>query len=149
MIYDRTLQDVENAKQIRLDKIQNFLALTDDDIAVLERGFVTINTLNRIEDKQNELKSLLSDAGYYPATFENKTWTNTDYFTSGDLKRICENTRKLRDAFFVYNTTPENPMPKYYFEEFNKLEKILVDLFNMLDDMVSRYKRCGTFNCGG
>ena len=147
-IYNRTQQDVDNAKRIRLEKVQKFLDLTDDDIAVLERGFVTINTLNRIESKQRELKSLLSEAGYY-SDFESKTWTNSDYSTSSDLKRICENTKKLRASFFVYNRTPENPMAKYYFEEFNKIEKILVDISYMIASMVSRYRRCGTFNCGG
>ncbi len=148
MIYDRTLQDVENAKQIRLQKIQNFLSLTDDEIVIVQRGFVTYETINRIESKQDEIKERFKELGYY-CDFESKTWTDEDFFSQKDLNRICENTKILRQAFFVYNTTPENPMAKYYFEEFNKLEKILVDLSDMIADMVSRYRRCGTFNCGG
>lgn len=149
MIYDRTIKDVENAKKIRLEKVQKFLELTDEDVQILERGFVTVNTLNRIEQKQSELKSAINSMGYYGANIQNYTWGRWDYFEKSDLQRICENTRILREAFFDYVDTPENPMPRYYFEEFNKLEKILLDIENMVGEVQANYKICGTFNCGG
>ena len=149
MIYDRKIQDVERAKQIRLEKVQNFLPLTDEEKNILAKGFVGTDTLNRIEFKQISLKNTLNSMGYYNCEMTHGAWLDVDYFRSSHLKRIFENARILKDAFFSYETTPENLDAKYYLEEFNKLEKTLVDIEDMIADVTSRYKMCGTFNCGG
>ena len=60
MITDRTVQDINSAKKIREEKIQKFIALTQDDIKTLEKGFITINTLNRISNKQKEISDILA-----------------------------------------------------------------------------------------
>ena len=59
MIFDRTQNDVDTAILIRSEKVQNFETLTESEIATLEKGTLTINTLNRIENKQSELKNLV------------------------------------------------------------------------------------------
>ena len=64
MIYNRTATDVSLAKRLRAEKVQKFIELTDDEVQTLERGTITINTLNRIEDKQAEIKAMLDDMGY-------------------------------------------------------------------------------------
>ena len=148
MIFDRTQNDVSAAISLRHDKVQKFQALTESEIAILEKGTMTINTLNRIENKQEELKNLFNDMGYWNTPITNKVWGENDIFNVDDFQRILDNTNVLRQAFFVYKNTPNTPPVSYHYNDINALEKILYDLDVMINDVKSRYKRCGTFRCG-
>ncbi len=148
MIYDRTAADVVNAKNLRLIKVQKGLELTAEDIEVLERGTMTINTLNRIESKQTVLKNLLNNEGYYTTPITNKTWEYTDIFDKGDFQRIIDNCDILKRAFFERNGTPDTPGISFDFETINSLEKIIFDIDVMINDVKSCYRQCGTFQCG-
>lgn len=149
MITDRTQTDVDNALKIRNERVKTFQTLSDDDVNILERGTLTINTLNRIEEKQAELKNLINELGYWNTNINTKTdLTYTDIFTEADFQRIVDNENILREAFFTYKNTPKTPNISFHYEDINSLEKILVDLDVMINDVKSRYRRCGTFRCG-
>lgn len=149
MIYDRTANDVKSALQIYSSKFTKGIELTDDDIAVLERGMVTINTLNRIESKQSELQLILNDMLYGDMDISNKIWIDTQFFYQEDLDRIVNNTAILRNQFYVYVNTPENPRPEYHYREFNLMERILNDIEKMIEYVKSNYRECGAYECGG
>lgn len=148
MIFDRTQNDVDTAIILRREKVQKFQELTEKEILTLEKGTITINTLNRIENKQAELKALFTEMGYWNTPTTNKVWDATQIFNGDEFQRIIDNTNILRNAFFVYKDTPNTPPVSYHFEDINSLEKILYDLDVMINDVKSRYKRCGTFRCG-
>ena len=148
MIFDRTQNDVDTAILIRNTKVKKFEALTESDINYLERGTITINTLNRIENKQEELKNLFNDMGYWNTSITNKVWNENDIFNVDDFQRILDNTNVLRQAFFVYKDTPNTPPISYYWDDINALEKILYDLDVMINDVKSNYRYCGEFECG-
>lgn len=149
MITDRTQNDVDNALKIRDEKVKAFQALSEDDVNTLERGTLTINTLNRIEEKQDELKNLLNDMGYWNTAITNKPdWAYSDIFTKVDFQRIIDNENVLKEAFFTYKDTPNTPNISFHYEDINYLEKILVDLDVMINDVKSNYHICGTFECG-
>ena len=157
MIFDRTQNDVDTAIRLRNEKVKfdpvtmqpiNPEALTESDINYLERGTLTINTLNRIEIKQEELKNLFNDMGYWNTPITNKVWGENDIFNIDDLQRIIDNTNILRNAFFVYKDTPNTPPISYYWQDINALEKILYDLDVMINDVKSHYRECGTFESG-
>jgi hypothetical protein len=148
MIFDRTQTDVDAAIEL-IERLKKDETLTDDDISQLERGTLTINTLNRIENKQAELKVLLNGIGYWNINVVNRTWDYTDYFKQSDFNRIIENVHSLKKAFFVYANTPEitdNDYRKY--ETINTVEKNLHDLETMLNFVKSNFRQCGTFMCG-
>ena len=148
MIFNRTKADVDEAKKIRVQKVQHFDQLTDDEINILERGMMTINTLNRIEQAQDELVGLLNGAGYWNIAIENKAWQNTDIFDSSEFQRILDNTNVLKNAFLTYGNTPRTPNISYRYDDINALEKILYDLNSMVDDIEENYRECGNFECG-
>lgn len=148
MIFDRTQNDVDTAIVLRNTKVKKFETLTESDIATLEKGTLTINTINRIENKQEELKNLFNDMGYWNTPTTNKTWSENDIFNVDDFQRIVDNTNVLRQAFFVYKDTPNTPPISYYWEDINALEKILHDIDVMINDVKSHYRECGTFECG-
>lgn len=148
MIYDRTSEDVKSARKIISEKVKRFVELTDDEVETLERGTITIKTLNRIEDKQSELKNLFNNVGYWNTNILNKTWTFNDIFDASDFKRILNNLDVLRTAFYEYTSTPNTPNAVYDYKVINDIEKILFDLEKMVDDIKSKYRECGTFECG-
>lgn len=148
MIYDRTREDVVKSISIRTEKVKSFRELTQDEKSTLERGTVTISTLNRIEQKQAELKGLLNSLGYWNTDFNNATWGETDIFSESDFGRILNIIDVLKKAFFVYLSTPKTPNMSYHYETFNDMEKILYDLGVMVDDVKSNFRECGTFVCG-
>ena len=149
MIYDRTQVDVDNAVKIRSEKVQKFTELTTEDITTLEKGMLTINTLNRIEEKQQELKNLFEEDFYFVDEISNKSWTYTDIFKQEDFDRILLNLEKLIKAYFVYSNTPKIPDNNYRkYQTINDVERILHDLDIMISDVKSHYRECGTFECG-
>lgn len=144
MIIDRTHNDV--LKSIEL--AQRGGVFSEEEINTLERGMVTINTLNRIEEKQEEIADSISEMGY-PVSIENKTWNQQDVFFFEDLKRIVSNVEKLRISFFALNETPANPRAEYHYREFNLIEKVLLDIQNNVIFAEENYKTCGNAECGG
>lgn len=149
MIFDRTIEDVLAAISIRADKVQKGEELTDDDISILERGTLTINTLNRIEDKQAKLKEILVEMGYGVGNTQNTVWDYSEIFKQEDFDRILTNEQKLKDAFFVYPDTPNVSSNNYrLFSIINEVEKILEDIEKMTNDVKSNYSICGVAVCG-
>lgn len=148
MIFDRTKEDVENAQNIFDEKVKNFLNLTEEEIETLERGRITKNTLNRIEEKQKVLMEEMQELGYFNSNVENFYWSDSDIFYSSDLDRIFSNTEILRRAFLTNPDTPKTPKVAFYFDYINKIERILYDLGVSIEYVKCRIKRCGTFNCG-
>lgn len=149
MIYDRTQQDVDEAKEIVKSKVNTFSELTEDDVLILERGRMTLNTLNRIEGKTQELRAILIDMGYYMPILTIKEWIAGELFTDKEFQRILKNIGILKKAFYVYEDTPNVPEPLYHFQNVNDMEKILYDLERFANELKSKYKICGQYICGG
>lgn len=149
MIYTRTQADVDEAIKIRKEKVQKFQELTKDEIKILERGMITVNTLNRIEQKQEDLRGLFNSMGYWNTPITIKVWDEAQLFKREDFQRILDNANTLRNAFFTYKDTPNTPSVSFHYKDLNDLEKILFDLDVMISDVRSKYKKCGTFKCGG
>ena len=148
MIFDRTQNDVDTAILLRDTKVKNFETLTESEISTLEKGMLTINTINRIENKQEELKNLFNEMGYWNTPITNKTWGENDIFNADEFQRILDNTNVLRQAFFVYKSTPNTPPISYHYNDINALEKILYDLDVMISNVKADYRYCGEFECG-
>lgn len=150
MIYDRTEQDVLSAIELkkRLQSGDLLSSLDEDDVKTLERGTLTISTLNRIEGNCEQLVGLFRNVGYYMKPLQVASWSYEDYFKQSDFDRILSNIDKLRNAFYVYSYTPKTPGDNYRkFQIINDVEKILHDLHSMVQDIVSHYRQCGTFQC--
>lgn len=148
MIFNRTQEDVDEVLDIRKKYVEQGYSFTDEQIQQLERGTITINTLNRIETKQDKLKGLFNDMGYWNTQVINKEWNYTQIFDVVEFQRIIDNLSVLRNAFFVYKDTPNIPPVSYHYNDINALEKILYDLDDMINDVKNHYKECGTFECG-
>lgn len=149
MIFDRTQNDVDTAILLRREKVQAFQELTEHEIAKLEKGTLTINTLNRIESKQEELKNLFNDMGYWNTPISTRQWAYGDIFVGTQFDRILNNLEILIKAFFIYKNTPNVPDNNYRkYQTINDVEKIIYDLDVMINNVKSHYRECGAFESG-
>lgn len=148
MITDRTKNDIIRAKELRDTKIAKGESLTDEELEIIEKGFVTLNTINRIETKQEELKILINSMGYWNTNFGNQRWNWGDIFAQKDLDAIIQNNKILKNAFFAYSSTPETVKAIYDYKEFNKIEQILVDIEKIIGEIKGKYRKSGTFKSG-
>jgi hypothetical protein len=148
MITDRTIADIDAAKKIISQKLKNFEELTDEDRASLERGMLTINTLNRIENAERGLADILKEMWYFGADIESKEWKEGDFFYLDDLQRLINNAQILRGAFYALKNSPVNIVAKYHYLEFNALERLISDIYQAISVAQSNFKECNTFYCG-
>ena len=146
MIYDRTILDVREAQRIRANKVQKNIKLSESDIETLERGMLTINTLNRIENKQKELKDLIAEKGYSIEDVYNKTWEYSGIFNVADFERIIKNLKILTRKFYLFvdtqsrinlknilkNLVELETTAEFHYTTINNIEKALADLETML-----------------
>lgn len=148
MIFDRTQEDIEKAYELR-SKLQNGDSLTESEITLLERGTLTINTLNRIEEKIMQLKPLLDEMDYRSKSISSKLWDYEDYFKQSDFDRILQNIFNLRTASILYEDTPPVPENNYRkYSVINDVERILYDLEEIINEILSNYRECGNTECG-
>lgn len=147
MIFDRTQEDIDTAIILRREKVQTFQELSDEETAILERGTLTVNTLNRIENKQTEIAELLSQLSRN-VEIENKNWEETQIFNRAEFQRILDNLNVLVKNFSVYSNTPNVPQISYHFEDINAIEKILFDLEELYNKALKSFIYCGTTHCG-
>jgi hypothetical protein len=146
MIFDRSQIDIDSALVAR-QKLQKGENLTEADVIALERGTLSLSTLNRIESKTDELRNILSQMAYF-AVFDSAEWNAGDVFFGEDFKKILANTETLRNAFYVYRETPQTPDALTDYKTMNALEKILADLEKMIADVTANYRQCGNSVCG-
>ena len=133
MIYDRTQLDVDEAKRIKLDKYQKGFRLTDEEEEILERGFFTLTTLNRIENEEKRLFNVLKEKGYLSGEITSVEWTDHEIFGKSDFERILDNLGTLLGAVSNLGYSAEMPIISYHFENINAIEKILNDIAKMID----------------
>ena len=147
MIFDRTQNDVDAAISLIEQKVKKFEGLTNEEIGILERGTITVNTLNRIENKQTEIAELLSQLSIN-VDIKNKNWEETQIFNRAEFQRILDNLNVLVKYFCVYSNTPNVPKISYHFEDINAIEKILFDLEELYNKALKSFIYCGIKHCG-
>lgn len=150
MIVDRTKKDVEAALLAR-KKIQSGEELTQEDYVALERGTLTIETLNRIETKTKDVVRVINSMWYWnTGTIQAKTWSYSDYFKQEDFDKILENIVKIKNAFLQKNSTPKVFGRNYRdYNVINDVETLLADSEYIVGDIQENYVFCGEVECGG
>lgn len=169
MIFDRTQEDIDKAKEIIEDKIKiryhedtgtfapnNTEPLTEEEKAILEKGTYNKKTILRIENAFKELKEALVTNGYDVcgsyriSNIETKDFADDYIFELSDFERWSENLYVLRMAWWHINGTPDIPYSNYtHYETTNTIEKILDDVLILKNGMIKAFNYCGDIVCGG
>lgn len=137
-IFDRTQADVDYAKQQLANGINN----------IEYKGCFNVSDGNRIENNTRYIADTLNDL-YYPNNIVTKSnWTKTSYIYFAHIERIINNIEALLKAYHTPAEAEDLPSTLLNFEEVNTLEKNIYLIKEMLEDMISSFRECGTFNCG-
>lgn len=147
MIFDRVLADIHNSIEI-LKKLKSGTSLTTNEKNTLEKGTLTVNTLNRIENKHAELSDILYQWRYLKEHLETKTWVQTDFFKAGDMNRFVYNTNILRDSFFLSNSAIPYPTTEYTITAFNAIEETLQNVSDLVDNTSRLFQMSGAVTAG-
>lgn len=136
LVTDRTQADVNRVKQIS-EKIKNGTA-SESELAEFNsaamKGAYNYTDLNRVGLAIQYVSDLLNNFGYLVSVSPKANWTENDYPTYSDIALYLSDLSKLREVFAMMQSTPDIPkgMEKLTFAEANNIEKILVDINELL-----------------
>ena len=122
------------------------MSIIDTLITDRTRGdYYNITDLNRVGQAMRYVAARLRACGFDVVVTPRTDWVWTDRATPAAAKRYLNNLRKIRKALVLFASTPNVPSGKRPFtaEEANDIEKILIDV----EDMVQRTMQCWYF-CG-
>lgn len=154
LITDRTSYDVEQWLTLR-DK--GYLNMTAEeraewDAAQMKGAYNPPYDMNRVGRALNYLRDRLAAARYLePDAFSAKVdWTTTDIPTVEDLTKYLKCVSTIRDALSRFPTTPGLPrtLDRWSYKEANDIEKILVDVDQLITNMLEARYHCGELFSG-
>lgn len=140
-IFDRTKEDVDYAIS-KLEEWKN----NGGEIVDL-KGCLNVSDINRIEGDIEYLSQTMSRF-YYFSTTSSKTWKETDLPNVDDMSRIIGNVRSLLGGVGIPVNAPELPITMLTYTDVNSIEENLHLLKELMDDVISHFRECGTFECG-
>ncbi len=154
LITDRTRADFNRWEYLRN---KGFLNMTDAEraewLAGDMKGAYNKGDLNRVGEALNYLHERLLNAGYitYQNTFTAKTnWTVASIPTADDLTHYLKCVSNIREAMAQFANTPPTPADTgaLNIEEANNIEKILIDVETLINNMLASRFYCGDIYAG-
>lgn len=154
LITDRTAADFNRWLTLRNKGFSN---MTDTEKAEwltgTMKGAYNKADLNRVGECLNYLHDRLKDANYitYQTTFTAKTnWTITSIPTPTDLTHYLKCVSNIREAMTQFATTPPAPSDTggLNYEEANNIEKILLDVETLINNMLAARVYCNDVFAG-
>ena len=140
-VFDRTFADVSYA----IAQINEWKATGTGGITML-KGCLNVVDIERIENNITFLSNELSALCYFPRT-TSKSWTLERLPNERDVSRIIGNIEKIITEYFQIPDAPALPNTMLTYEHINSLEENLYHIKNILDDMITLFRECGTFDC--
>lgn len=153
MITDRTAADVEAVQTLSqaikagtatTEQVQQYLSDTN-------KGAYNASDFNRVETAVAYLEAKLTEYGYQVPNIVQWTWSRTTIPTVSNFATYVAKVEQIRSIISVYATTPATPVEgiaHFGVTEANDLEKILVDVEELLRKMEAAWYYCGDLYCG-
>lgn len=140
MIYNRTYIDIINARKIFTNKIQKFLALTEEEQETIDKAFFNTTAINRITSKMSEIwDEIVSYGGKKQDCEDVREWNRQEIFTVSNFANIKENISFIINRLFVLNLVDTETYElayqkltlEYVYTNLNNLEKLIFDIHNI------------------
>ena len=153
LITDRTAADLARWLTLRN---KGYAKMTEAERAEWDSGMKGAYNpqfdMNRVGEALNYIRDMLADASYLSRIdFTAKTdWTEADIPTPEALVDYLRYVSIVREALAQFATTPA--APEYTggldYQEANAIEKILVDVDQLITNMIASRYYCGELFCG-
>ncbi len=113
-------------------------------------GFYGIEDLNRVGEAMMYVAARLRSCGWDVKVSPRRDWKLTDMVTPAEAQRLLSNLRKLRTALALFTTTPQPPggAQPFNVQEANDVEKILLDVEDMVRRTIASYFYSGDLYAG-
>lgn len=141
-IFDRTQSDVDFA----ISKIAEWKNTGSTNMYDL-KGCLNTSDINRIEGDIRYLADNLSKLYYY-SNITTRTWDTLGLPDVEDISRIIQNVAKIISAYHQTSTAPKLPETMLTYTDINDLEQNLFLIKAILDNMITLFRECNTFECG-
>lgn len=151
LITDRTSDDVARWKELH-DK--GWLGMTESEQIEWMgemKGRYSHTDMNRVENAVKAVSSHFVENGYLTTPLSVKTdWNSLSIPTRADMERYLGNVATLRGLVPVYPTTPAAPTvnQRFNYERANDIEKILLDLNDIIIKIPQSWNRAGELYSG-
>lgn len=149
LITDRTAADVARWQTLRDKGYSNMTAAerAEWDAGSMKGAYNPPHDMNRVGEALNYLRDRLAEAHYIDAdSFTAKTdWTTADIPTAADLADYLGYVSAVREALAQFATTPQTPANTggLDYQEANDIEKILLDVDQLITNMLAARYFCG------
>jgi hypothetical protein len=154
LITDRTAADYQRWEYLRDKGFENMTeAERAEWLADNMKGAYHKGDLNRVGEALNYLRDRLAEANYitYQTDFTAKTnWTITSIPTAADLTYYLKCVSNIREAMAQFESTPPAPTDTgaLSIDEANNIEKILIDVETLINNMLAARLYCGDVYAG-
>lgn len=150
MITDRTQMDVDRWKELKAKGWDGMTAEEQAEWSTSLRGCYNYTDMNRVESAVEYVANRLIEVGYPVYPVVKKNWQLSDKPTRADFARYMQNIADIRGAMATYPTTPAAPTTNQQltYQLANDLEKILVDIDELVTLLVNAYFYCGEIYAG-
>ena len=137
-VFDRTLADVEYARQQLAHKVND----------TEYKGCFNVSDINRIENNAKYLSEKLRELYYFNTVDTVVSWTENDVMSQSHVTRCINNIKAMWNEWGKPRDALDLPDTLITYTHVNNIEENLYVLRKMLDAMVSSFVECGTHECG-
>lgn len=152
LVTDRTAADLARWLELRNKGYANMTEAERAEWGAGMKGAYNASDLNRVGEAMNYIRDRLADASYISRiVFTAKTdWTETDIPTAKDITEYLRYVSIIREALAQFATTPTTPTYTggLDYQEANNIEKILVDVDQLITNTLASCYYCGELFCG-
>ncbi len=127
-IIDRTISDIQNMTQ---------------------KGHLNADDLNRIEGNAQYLHEVLLGYGYSQSPITKIDWVMTDFPYISEMERVRSNVAEIIRGYYSQNTEVPTSIESLTWQKLNDLERVLLQVKEMIGKMEQSFKYCGDAYCGG
>jgi hypothetical protein len=146
LITDRTRADVTRVQTLTA-KIRAGTATASEVEEYLTdlKGSYNPSDMNRVGAAMLYVRDLLEDCGYSAHIDPKVDFVDDSVQTPSQMDHYLEDLRTLRGVIAVYGSTPEVPetMRKLGFQSANDIEKILMDIDEIISKMKAAFRHSG------
>lgn len=146
LITDRTSSDVNHAKSFQGKKWDDLSTAQKAEYLLGLKGAYSYTDFNRVENAVQYISDLLNMYGYQNKVNVKTNWTPEDMQTATEIQRYIDNIAEIKNKYY---SSIEGEMPTtstwLTAEGANYIEKILADIENIINKMVSEFRYSNTF----
>ena len=149
LITDRTASDATYAKSFQGKMWSKLSAEEKAEYLLGLKGAYSYTDFNRVENAVKYISELLISYGY-PNTVKVKTdWVAEDVQNFAEIQRYIDNIAELKNKYYS-NVEGEMPTTSNWLtiDGANYIEKILINIEEIIGNMTQYFIHCGVSNCG-